>query len=316
MVLSNLLSLWMALKSIVISCPFPTEKCDSCPNKLYEVNMIGRLPEEVKESSGLAAHNDLFFTHDDSGGKPVLFAFKNDEVDLMGQVNFPEEVKNVDWEDLAQDEDGHIFMGDFGNNNNNRKDLKIYRYHIFSGEVETISFSYEDQLEFPPKKNKNKRFDCEAMLWARGKLYLFAKIRGGKQVKVYQLPDQAGEYVAREVFAFKMREQITAADISPEKGQVALLSYGKVLLYYADFDQEDNLRMVPFYCKRFVNSGQSEAILYLNEEELLITNEKGKVFLMNRRTLFEVPERYTPELPKMEAPELLPAPDEPVRREN
>ena len=34
--------------------------------------------------------------------------------------------ENVDWEDITQDET-HIYIADFGNNNGNRTDLKIYK---------------------------------------------------------------------------------------------------------------------------------------------------------------------------------------------
>ncbi|BDC97876.1 hypothetical protein [Persicobacter psychrovividus] len=285
MIFKQFISVWMAVKSILIGCPFPNEVCESCPDRLYEINMVGKLPDQVKESSGLAAHNDLFFTHSDSGGPAVLYAFKDGE-DLKGEIAIPG-VKNVDWEDLAQDNDGHVFIGDIGNNLNGRKDLTIYRYNIFSSDVEVINYHYEDQRDFPPKKNKDKRFDCEGMFWARGHLYLIAKIRGGKQVKIYQLPDRAGSYEAKVVQEFKMKLQVTGADISPDGRQVVLLSYGKVLMYKTFFEEDNTIQLVPVYCKRFLNSGQSEGVLFLDEERLLITNEKGKVFLMERRVPIE-----------------------------
>ena len=35
--------------------------------------------------------------------------------------------RNLDWEDMTQDDFGHFFIGDFGNNDNMRKWLTIYK---------------------------------------------------------------------------------------------------------------------------------------------------------------------------------------------
>jgi sugar lactone lactonase YvrE len=34
---------------------------------------------------------------------------------------------NIDWEDITKDKDGNLYVGDFGNNDNERKDLCIYK---------------------------------------------------------------------------------------------------------------------------------------------------------------------------------------------
>ena len=38
--------------------------------------------------------------------------------------------KNKDWEDITKD-NKFLYIGDFGNNLNNRKDLKIYKVPLF-----------------------------------------------------------------------------------------------------------------------------------------------------------------------------------------
>ena len=47
-------------------------------------------------------------------------------------------VRQVDWESLAQDPQGVLYIGDCGNNNNDRRDLTIYRFdprRIAAGEA-------------------------------------------------------------------------------------------------------------------------------------------------------------------------------------
>ena len=40
---------------------------------LFTPVLKSELPEEVKETSGLFFHNGRLWTHNDSGGKPILF---------------------------------------------------------------------------------------------------------------------------------------------------------------------------------------------------------------------------------------------------
>ncbi len=260
----------------------------------------------------MAVKDELFFTHPDSGNPPILWGVKypfEKNIPVNGTIEFPQEVKNTDWEDLAQDDNDNLYIGDFGNNDHDRTDLSILKYNLISNELETIYFNYPDQIEFPPKKSRNKNYDCEAMLWAKGNLYLFSKNKGNKNVKVYKLPDQSGRYEAVIIDTLQLPLQITGADVSPDGQMATLLSYGKVLLYNVSYDSEDNLILIPFHCKQFSESGQSEAIAFLDEENLMITNEKGKVYLMFVKKDKKTKEKRNPELeylfPKTNSTDLL-----------
>lgn len=86
----------------------------------------------ITESSGLAAslrHPGVVWTHNDSGGKPQLFAVGADgavkaTVTLAGAAA-------VDWEAIAlgKDERGEpaLYVGDIGDNDGRRTDAAIYR---------------------------------------------------------------------------------------------------------------------------------------------------------------------------------------------
>jgi hypothetical protein len=254
------------------------------------------------ESSGLAVLGDLFVTHPDSGNPPQLWGVKypfEKNKPIHGELELPDNVKNVDWEDLAQDDKNNLYIGDFGNNNQKRKDLTIIKFNLLSQKANHIKFHYPDQMNFPPQKNRDKNYDCEAMLWAKGNLYLFSKNKGNKNVKVYKLPDQAGRYEAEIIDTLILPLQITAADISPDGQFVSLLSYGKVLLYRAEFDANETLKLAPFNCKQFTKSGQSEAIAFMDEENLLITNEKGKVYWMFIKKDKRKKEKRNPEIDRL-----------------
>src|SRR6478609_424095 len=83
----------------------------------------------IKESSGVIAsrrYADVFWTHNDGGGpkKQVLYA-----IDREGNTLSSFSVIDVtlhDWEDIAIDDDGHLYIGDIGNNDAKRDTLAVY----------------------------------------------------------------------------------------------------------------------------------------------------------------------------------------------
>lgn len=88
--------------------------------------------KRINEASGLVRslrHADVFWTHNDSGGEPCLFA-----IDLQGRtrakVRLPG-AANFDWEDLAawKDTDGRawLFAGDIGDNFRLRPTIQVYQ---------------------------------------------------------------------------------------------------------------------------------------------------------------------------------------------
>src|SRR5690606_27886387 len=128
---------------------------------------------------------------------------------------------------LAKDENGNLYIGDFGNNSNKRKSLRIYKVSEQNMMLtDTITFTYPDQKEFPPPKPA-RNFDCEAFLWHNNNLYLFTKNRGeSKYTKLYKLPDSGGTHTAQLLDSIETNTMITSADISPNSKQFALLGNG------------------------------------------------------------------------------------------
>ncbi len=243
--------------------------------KLFEISKIGKLPSNINESSGLQKIKGKasFYTHNDGGGQTELY-----EIDTVG--NFISNLKipnttNTDWEDLAQDDAGNIYIGNFGNNSNTRKDLKVYKIQPNKlDKVEEINFNFQDQTAFPPVK-ENMNFDCEAFFWANDSLYLFSKNRGEKFTKMYVMPSNAGQYNLTPKQAIYLKANITGADINPSKTQFALLSYGKVFLFGVENNQISFSK--PLFCIKAALK-QAEAISYITDNELLITNEQAEVF--------------------------------------
>jgi hypothetical protein len=273
---------WLFFAKIkMASCVPEMTKSGFTKNKrLFEISKKGLLPKSINESSGLSKvfGKNTFWAHNDGGGKTELY-----EIDSSGKqlsVLVLKNTKNIDWEDLTVDSKGNIYIGDFGNNLNNRKDLTIYKLSEKEPEkMEKIQFSFADQLVFPPEK-KQMDFDCEAMFWANDSLYLFSKNRGTKSTKMYVVPSISGQYNLKPKANIFLKANITGADINPNGKQFALLSYGKVFLFGIENHQIDFSK--PQFCIK-APLKQSEALCYISENEVLIINEQRDVFKLKMK---------------------------------
>lgn len=79
----------------------------------------------MRETSGLICFNELFWTHNDSGGRPEIYGLDTQKGKIKATV-IVSNASNVDWEEIAQD-DQYVYVGDFGNNRGVRRDLCIYK---------------------------------------------------------------------------------------------------------------------------------------------------------------------------------------------
>jgi len=249
-----------------------------------------KLPQTLKEVSGLYLEDAQSFWWLNDGGHPPTLYKTNGRGVITDSLHFPK-LKNNDWEDLTIDNDGNIYIGDFGNNSNKRQDLRIYKYHPETQQLDSISFSYSDQKEFPPNRLL-WNFDMEAFLWHNEKLHLFSKNRigqGNYYCKHYTL-DDTGEVqsaILKDSILLKNRV-VTAAAISPDKKTVAMLAYDyKKLLgvfpfsrasifYLSDFEGDDFFKgkMRKQRAPSFIIATQFESLDFLNNRSLYVASEQ------------------------------------------
>jgi len=199
---------------------------------------------------------------------------------ILNKIKIPNSI-NIDWEDLAYDHKNTIYIGDFGNNKNDRKDLKIYKVSgIVSNKVSVteINFNFEDQKKFPPGK-KNLNFDIEAFIYLHGNLYLFTKDRSKrkmKKTKLYKIPAIAGNYTAKLIGEFETGEDpsdclITAAAINKKQDKVVLLTHNKLFLLF-NF-KNDNLLGGDIAKIKLHHYSQKEGVCFKNDSTIFITDE-------------------------------------------
>lgn len=243
------------------------------------------LPSQLEETSGVIFYSGGLWSHNDSGGEAKLYKIDTISGQIVQTLTL-QNATNVDWEDLAQDEE-NIYIGDFGNNNGNRDDLKIYiidKDNIplivnSSVPVQEINFEYSDQKHFS-SEHQNNNFDCEAMIVKGDKIFLFSKNWLNSETKLYELPNNPGNYTAQLIDNFNTEGLICGADINTEENEVTLIGYKNqiwipfVWLLF-DYDADDffsgNKRRIDL---PYIIGSQTEAICYYDDKKTFISSEK------------------------------------------
>lgn len=260
----------------------------SCSQTQDNFKIIAKLPDEIKEASAceISSKSPLIWTIEDSHNENLLFGF-NVKSELIRKIRITN-VENRDWEDLSSDDEGNIYIGDFGNNDNDRQDLAIYKIKASDLDKDEakaesiIRFYYPEQTEFPPKK-KDRIFDVESFFIYNNKFYLFTKNRSSKfdgTTVLYEVDNTPNQKLAaKKIGSFVTCDQfnhcaVTSADISPNKDKVAILSSDKVWIFTRW--KGDNFFSGKVEKTELNHHTQKEGLCFRDENTILITDEGGK----------------------------------------
>ncbi len=247
------------------------------------------ISSNVSETSGLTWTANKLWTHNDSGNPAEIYNIDTADGHVIQKVvidNYP----NNDWEAITADST-YLYIGDHGNNNGDRTDLKILKVakaaitgtgtvHV---NAQAIAFSYTDQTSFASSSTHN--FDCEALISVRDSLYLFTKDRGDLKTRVYKLPKVPGSYAVSPYASYNVNGLITDASYNAATNEVALIGYAasghsnSFLWFLNDFQG------VQFFSgnKRRIEIGNSnawatEGITFLPGGRFFISNETGSTY--------------------------------------
>lgn len=254
----------------------------SCQN-YGKLELVTQLPKTLEEVSGMVQVQDKIIAINDSGNDPSLWVYSQDKLLVELKVA---NARNRDWEDLAYDPiSQELYVGDFGNNDNERKDLTIYKISLKNVDLSepqqlqstALPYYYDDQTEYPPKK-KNYLFDCEAFIVSNGYFYLFTRNRAkdfNGKTSVYRLPIYGSSKKAVKLTEIEICNddkdcQVTSAAIND--GTIALLTSDKVFLirdYDSDFKNYDLERM------DLNHYSQKESIDFKNSNTIIIADEES-----------------------------------------
>jgi hypothetical protein len=205
---------------------------------------IAKLEDDaIKESSGCVASRrnaGLFWTHNDSGDGPYLYAF--DRRGGKRGVWLVKGAQAVDWEDIAAGpgpEQGrtYLYVGDTGDNDRARSQVLVYRVAEPEAAPSDAGSSRKnprptEEAEAIRLKYPDGRHDAEALLVhpRTGDLYIVTKSVGASGVYKLSAPfasakvntmERVGELRMPALFG----GLITGGDISPDGAHVVLCDY-------------------------------------------------------------------------------------------
>ena len=237
------------------------------------------LPKIINETSGLEILNEVFITHNDSGGEPSLYFFNlNGEIINSKQLEEESywEIYNNDWEDITADEN-YLYIADTGNNFGTRDNLNIIKVKITDFSVDgKIDIFYSDQKSFFP--SSKHKYDAEALLIIEDKIALFSKDRDSLNTDLYLIDKKVKEkQELSSVANFNVNALITGGDYDRDLGVLALVSYSsngeQYLILFEDFDIY-NPRNNSFKKYRIpIEKAQIEAVKIISENFFWVTSE-------------------------------------------
>jgi len=245
---------------------------------------------EITESSELLKSRqfeDVFWTHNDRGDRARIFAITS-EGELIREVKISG-AQNVDWEDMAIDDAGHLYIGDIGNDRGKNKDLTIYMLkepNPFESEeaavIKRIHFSFPDLPRF--HKTKKEKVDCEALFWANGNLYCMTKYRHDGFTKLYRFDsiDTNTHQVLTKIAEFQIDGAVTSSDVSIDGNKLLVLCYEFIYLFEKPADSDNYLagkfKRIP------ITAGKSEGICFA-DSEVFFSNEEGEIYKLTESVL-------------------------------
>jgi hypothetical protein len=171
------------------------------------------------------------WTHND-GSDGVLHAVRPDG-SVVARVRV--DTKFADWEDVAIDDKGGLYLADVGNNSRQRKRITVHRvdepdpHHPEQAAVVRQQW----KLAFPEEP-----FDCESLFVWRDHGYLISKVEQGRRAAVYRfaLTTTNKRRMLEQWSVLPVDEPVTAADISEDGASLAVLIRGKLYLFQIDGD--------------------------------------------------------------------------------
>jgi hypothetical protein len=232
-------------------------------------------------------HPDIYWLVNDSGNPPNLIPVNAKGAVLSGSpAGIPiDKALNIDWEDLAIDSSGLIYICDTGNNWSIRSDLAVYLVRESEGPelllpgIEKIRIRYPEQKMLLPLQLS---YDCEAVFVFRDRLYLLTKRLSDGSTSLYRMdarnPAKINDLTILDTFP--LNGYVTAADMSPDQEKLAVLTY-EALWIFSGFKADNFFRGKA--TKILLNrGGQIEAMCFSDNSTVMIVNE-------NENQIFTIP---------------------------
>lgn len=238
------------------------------------------LDASLSETSGLLFWSNHWWTQNDDT-ETKLYEFSPTDGTVADELVI-QNVTNQDWEEIAQDEN-YLYIGDFGNNaSGNRTNLQVLRIQkaTIMGQqvIDTIAFSYENQLDLTAQASNSTDFDCEAFVVGSDSIFLFTKQWNSKKTFLYGFPKTPGTFIAKLKDSLNVQGLITGATYLEDKNLLALSAYTTNLQPFAyllyDFQGTHFFKANKRKINLNLNFHQIESIATLDGLQYYFTNER------------------------------------------
>jgi hypothetical protein len=198
---------------------------------------LGRFDAQaIPEASGIVKSRrfpGIFWVHNDSGNPPLLFAIRSD-----GRIvrRFRVAVPNIDWEDITIDDQGHLYLGDIGNNGGFLPVRVLYRIYEPDPSSPTDRPLTPSAAVFYAVPRSN-RFDAEGLVYDRGTAIEVAKYFDGREAELFAVPMEPPAPLARPAQVRPIgrlpgfTEPATGAALSEDRTLLAVCSESVTRLY-------------------------------------------------------------------------------------
>ena len=272
--------------NLLISLVIFSQKTEKLPLRKYKIAVLS---DSLRETSGLTFFKDRLYTINDGGNPNIIYEIDKNSGKILKkiQTNFP----NKDWEAITNDGE-NLYIGDFGNNAGNRRDLTIYSIDN-QQEINVIKFSYQNQKDFSVNY-LNHDFDAEAMVFINNKIHLFTKEWSAKKVSHYIInPKLSENQSVTKSESFNTGFVVT--DAAYYENKLYVIGYTKkAKTYLMIFEQNDEGLFFSNPTKKYrlgsaLTVGQIEGSA-VNADGIYISNEGFSQFIFRAKpNLYFVP---------------------------
>lgn len=263
------------------------------PIKLIPTGRLGSGAR--KEVSGIVASRrqpDLFWTIGDAGNAPRIYPIHRNgklywgDRSKRGKGLKLDGAVNRDWEDIAIDSDGHVIVGDIGNNEGGYDEFVLYYIEEQEPQVDRVTPTKKLRFRYPAveelgRTSREVRHDAESLFTIGNTVYVATKHETGRFTELYRLDEHDPENINTLTYVerFDLRDPAVAADASTD-GRRLVIATGKSLWLFHIEDSERPLSG-PVYWLPF-KAPQVESVCFADEKTLLLADEQ-------KALLYEVP---------------------------
>ncbi|MBC8002643.1 MAG: hypothetical protein H7X97_08655 [Opitutaceae bacterium] len=211
---------------VLILSPGKAAGADPFPKTIMPgVQQIGAIAHPpIAESSGLAAssqHPGVFWTHNDGRKKPVLYAISREGKSIAEFVITG--TRMDDWEDIAADSAGNLYLADIGNNDAKARQPEVVQIaepdpKSGSGKV---TAKQRWTLQYP-----GKPFDAEALFVWQEWGYVISKVTQNKPASLYRLSlaPQTKPSALQLVARLPITSPVTGASLTTDGQKLAVIA--------------------------------------------------------------------------------------------